>query len=194
MTRRENTRNRRSAHLTERSIVLVVCGAESTEPQYLRGLKKWLHRPSLKLEVKKKGGADPGGLVRYAAKIRDHSYYDEVWCVTDVDEYNLADAVAQAKRSGIQLAISNPCFEYWLLLHFEDCRAYMEKYEEVKPRLRRYVPGYDKTSLHFNDFSSGVLEAVKRAERGCPDGWMAHEINPSTGIWRLVSQVTSDGE
>jgi hypothetical protein len=50
---------------------------------------------------------------------------DEVWCVFDVDEHpKLAEARDQANANGIQLAVSNPCFELWLLLHFQEHRAH----------------------------------------------------------------------
>ena len=39
----------------------------------------------------------------------------------DVDEHpGISDAKQMARASGIKLAISNPCFELWLLLHFRE--------------------------------------------------------------------------
>ena len=40
--------------------------------------------------------------------------YDQVWCVFDIDEHRLIpEAKQQAVANGIELAISNPCFELW---------------------------------------------------------------------------------
>lgn len=39
----------------------------------------------------------------------------------DVDEHaNLERACVGAARSGIDVAVSSPCFEIWLLWHFQD--------------------------------------------------------------------------
>ena len=34
--------------------------------------------------------------------------------------------VASAGANGIRLAISNPCFELWLILHFQDHTAWLD--------------------------------------------------------------------
>lgn len=47
-----------------------------------------------------------------------------MWCIFDVEwprnHPNLDVAVALARKHGIGLAISNPCFELWLVLHHKD--------------------------------------------------------------------------
>jgi hypothetical protein len=54
--------------------------------------------------------------------------HDQVWCVFDRDEHpNFAKAIDLADRHGINLAISNPCLELWVILHFEDQTAYLER-------------------------------------------------------------------
>ena len=48
---------------------------------------------------------------------------DEVWCVFDVEwpknHPKLNASLQLAHSHGVQTAVSNPCFEYWLVLHFE---------------------------------------------------------------------------
>jgi hypothetical protein len=48
--------------------------------------------------------------VRHAAErqARTTDDFDEIWCVTDVDQYDLEPAVRLAKAKGISLAVSNP--------------------------------------------------------------------------------------
>lgn len=48
---------------------------------------------------------------------------DELWMVIDRDRWNvkmISEIISQCKQKGIGLCISNPCFELWLILHFED--------------------------------------------------------------------------
>ncbi|KDN19011.1 RloB family protein [Amycolatopsis rifamycinica] len=167
-----------------------MCGADQTEPTYLEGLKQARRNPAVTVKVKVKP-ADPDAVVRYAAGIRDRAgdSYDEVWCVVDVDQFDVAKAVTSARRSQVSLAISNPCFEYWLLLHFESCMAPLTCYNDVARRLRRYVPEYDKSALKFADYETGVEVAVERARKPRYAPGTEHQRNPATGVWVLVEKM-----
>lgn len=62
---------------------------------------------------------------------------DECWCVFDVEwprhHPHLAQAIRLAEDHGIRLAISNPCFELWLILHLDDHTSFID----TKPAERR---------------------------------------------------------
>jgi len=174
--------------------VLVVCGAERTEFDYFNVLRK--QRGSLTLRVvvvrQSKGkGKDPEKVVRQAVQrnLDAADSYDEVWCVLDVDEFVLDGAVDAAGDAGVQLAVSNPCFELWLLLHHETCGASLTP-SEVTRRLRRHVPRYDKRSLVFAHFAAGVDDAVERGRR--LDAGTAVGPNPSSGVWLLVDTIMKE--
>jgi hypothetical protein len=73
---------------------------------------------------------------------------EEVWCVFDIDEHPLIpEAKDQARANGIEMAISNPCFELWALLHFQDQRAHIEQ-GKVQQSRRQRMPGYEKRVPH----------------------------------------------
>lgn len=129
-------------------------------------------------------------VVDYARKFRDRTGddYDQVWCVLDVDDFDFGEALAAARRSDINLAISNPCFELWLLLHHAGVTAAMQGASESLLRLKRVVPEYDKADLRFADFAEGIPDAVRRA-RLLFNGDAPLGPNPSTGMWRLVSLI-----
>src|SRR5271165_5586437 len=55
----------------------------------------------------------------------------------------LAEAQQQARDNGIEVAVSNPCFELWALPHFQDQRAHIDRHE-VQRLCRRYMPRYEK--------------------------------------------------
>ncbi|WP_328617639.1 RloB family protein [Amycolatopsis sp. NBC_00355] len=187
MNRRENSSRRRAPFREPHRSILVVCGAKATEPAYFDGLKRSRRNPAVTIKIKSKP-ADPSAVVKYAADLgrRAGAAYDDVWCVVDVDEFDLDKALTAARRLDVRLAISNPCFEYWLLLHFEACAAPLTCYGDVEKRLRRHVPGYHKSALRFDDFAHGVDKAVDRARR--PDA--GHACNPSTQVGLLVEQMS----
>lgn len=181
--------------------ILVLCEGHHTEPQYLRGLRDWCRNPLVEVIVDDEHGV-PLTLVqrakaakldaaRRAARERDdNASYDAVWCVFDTDEHpNLEQARAMAREGGIEVALSNPCFELWLLLHFRESPG-MRGRKEVARMLRKHVASYDKR-VEFAVYRQGYAAAVTRAQRLERDAAADGEDgrNPSTGVHRLAEAV-----
>ncbi|GAB2985940.1 RloB family protein [Saccharothrix stipae] len=101
--------------------------------------------------------------------------------MVDVDHFDIAAALREADRAKVNLAVSDPCFELWLLLHFADHRAHIADYRAARDLLARHVPGYDK-KLDYAVFDPGLERAVARAALLGPD-------NPATTVGRLVQAV-----
>ncbi|WP_443058349.1 RloB family protein [Streptomyces sp. NBC_00775] len=170
--------------------LLIVCGADVTESDYLRGLVAHVANPAVTVRIATKSCA-PSQLIKYAAGQRElsRSDFDEVWCVFDVDEFpDVSRAVSCARDAGIEVAVSNPCFELWLILHFGTHTAYAGSYRELLPHLARHLPRYDKSRLDFRYFVDGWESAIPRARRLAPSG-KEHEVNPATGMWTLVERI-----
>jgi RloB-like protein len=119
--------------------------------------------------------------------------FDEIWCVVDVDEHKrLPEARNLAEKHGVRLAVSNPRFELWALLHFREQHAHIAG-DEVVRLLRGFIPKYDKR-IPCHSLLNGYEKAVQRAkllerlriESDDPHG------NPSTGVWRLVERMRAD--
>lgn len=81
-------------------------------------------------------GVDPKTLVDDATRLlredkkdaKKESYdpFAVVWAVTDVDDFGkngdkLRAAVDKGYRSGVEVIISNPCFDVWLIDHKQSC-------------------------------------------------------------------------
>lgn len=178
MARRENTQSRRGRERTLRpGHVLVVCGGQRTEPDYFRGFAR---ARGARLKVKSKVDS-PENLVGYAAAIFTPDEYDGVWCVVDADEFDIDAARVAAARANVEVAVSEPCFELWLLLHFADHRAHIPNGKAACALLTKHVPGYAK-KLDYSAFDKGVEMAVERAEA-------LGQGNPGTEVWRLVKTV-----
>ncbi|MGH3983670.1 MAG: RloB family protein [Pseudonocardiaceae bacterium] len=116
-----------------------------------------------------------------------------MWCVVDSDEFDLEPAAALAAKLDVRLAVSNPCFELWLLLHHQDCTAPLCDAKAVLRQLTKQVPGYQKNGLRFTDTEVGVPDALRRAERLDPTG-CDHGCDPSSGVWKLVRLIVEGGQ
>ena len=144
---------RRPAFRSPQARFLIVCEGTRTEPGYFRQ-KCHLDRSLVELELSR--GGVPKTLVERAVEMKTAAKrdakskkdrnldYDEVWCVFDIDEHPFVpEAKQQARDNRINTAISNPCFELWILPHFQDQRAYIER-THVQRECRRYLPNYEK--------------------------------------------------
>ena len=180
MARRENSprRGRTPSRISASRVLVVCCG--QTEQAYLDGLKR-LFRPVTVKPVVKVGS--PAQLVRYAAKVRenDRGGFDEYWCVVDVDEFDIEEAVSEAASGGSHCCVQ-PCFEVWLILHFADCRAGISSPKAAAEKLRKHLPGYSKGVLDFTALAENVDRAVERAKA-------LETGNPSTDMWKPVEVV-----
>ena len=133
MSRGKLPKGRPSKKRPRRKRVLIECNGELTETGYFRYLLGQLGISSSLVVVDNgESGKDPVTLVSGAAKraeldrreARRENYdpYAYVWAVTDSDYFeNLAQAQKEARGKGVQLAITNPCFEVWLIDHVKEC-------------------------------------------------------------------------
>jgi hypothetical protein len=97
---------------------------------------------------------------------------DSFWIVCDCDHWvepnhiqNLTHVLQQCRQKGIQVALTNPCFDLWLLLHFADFPADDSlTCDEVADRLRKAAGSYDKRKVYnLKIDDEKVSAAVKRA-------------------------------
>ena len=162
---REPRSARRTPFREPKPKMLIVCEGARTEKQYFEQLSKF-HRNSLVDVIVEGGKGVPLTVVR-AAKVRKEKAisdaksnedeflkYQSVWCVFDVDNHpNIPEARIMAADHGIELAISNPCFELWLLLHHRDCPGELHRHT-AQTMLKDHVAGYDK-HVNFDDYREG---------------------------------------
>jgi hypothetical protein len=111
MTRRENTQHRRLPVRRSRPLVLIVCGAKCTEPQYFRSLRAGLRNQAVDVALKRHARA-PLQVVEYA------SDYDKTRLDFGRFECGVGDAVQRAKvldPSGSRFEL-NPSTSVWRLV------------------------------------------------------------------------------
>lgn len=189
--RRNDSLRRRKPFRAQLPRILIVCEGIVTEKRYFEYLGR-AERISVQLTVQ--AGGTPKALVEKAVELKsaDDGLFDEVWCVFDIDEHPLVpDAKQQARDNGIQLAISNPCFELWALLHFQDQRAEIGR-RQTQRLCRKHIAGYQK-ELPCEELTRRHSVALGRATK--LDQWQSNRgkagSNPSTGVYVLVEKIKS---
>ncbi|RYE75669.1 MAG: RloB domain-containing protein [Myxococcales bacterium] len=157
---------------------LIVEGAE-TEPTYFRSLEARgllpTHRVKLQVLSPPNNASAPLHLEALAedtmARVRREPM-DEVWLVFDVDLQSGSNRVRQihevdqfARQKGWGIAVSNPCFEVWYLLHLtDDLSSINHSCASVETALRRELGSYSKRTTPARCLEQEALtSAIARA-------------------------------
>lgn len=89
------------------------------------------------------------------------------------------------------VAITNPKFEYWLLLHFDEGNDVQTAADCVR-RLKRYLPNFEKNNLGFNYLESkwliSAISNAKKRHKQCQD-W--YTDNHST-VHLLIEKILNE--
>ena len=112
--------------------IVVATEGEITEPEYFTQLAAKNSR--IEVRVLERAGDDKSKSapqyvleqLRNFKKTEAPRKHDTLWLVVDVDRWQGLPEVARAcQQEGFYMAVSNPCFELWLLLHL---RSLLDEY------------------------------------------------------------------
>ena len=193
---------RKGEHIEVLKSFLIACEGECTEPNYINGLVKY----------QKQQHSDPCGVITDLTTMQNWQDYDEKWIVIDRDEVefkgkgfgghtkeNFDNAIKSADENGISVACSNPCFELWIVLHFEYLQSavtrdyvqtkakdllnsvlkknnQIKKVDEMKALKDLYLILKNKTDT-ARKYAAKLEENEKL------------KANPSTGVYRLLDAI-----
>jgi hypothetical protein len=179
---------------------VIFCEGEASEPDYINGLKRLpevRRNNAINVEIDPDQGV-PLTLVQLAiARKEADREVDEFWCVFDVEwprhHPNLRRAIDLARANGIKLAISNPCFELWLILHFEDQRAFLTT--TAAERKSRALDGRVGKRIDPQLYMGARAIAAERADalaaRHLGDQSAFPDDNPSSSMHELLRSIES---
>jgi hypothetical protein len=114
---------------------------------------------------------------------------DMLWLVSDVDRWGdkkLSSVCSQARQRSYNLAISNPCFEVWLTLHFEDINTQDRTCDNFKGRLRIILGSYNGSNLDISAYKPKTKDAVNRSKNLHPSSQQDWPPTLGTHVYRLV--------
>ena len=116
----------------------------------------------------------------------------------DFDEHpNLSQAITEAAQSGIEVAVSNPCFELWLVLHLQDQTAYTTRSAVQRHSARLNLTSGKQLPDGALDILVDAFEIAKQRAKALDqrhqDNGSPPRSNPSTDVWRLVDRLRDAG-
>lgn len=182
-------RERREAFRDARLIVIASEGKD-TERIYFKALAKEYTNPRVHVHILERSEAEQNNSSpeHVLEQLNDYkSQYeleadDELWLVVDKDRWTeamLSRVAAECSQEvAMHMALSNPCFELWLLLHIEDSalltpeeqKQWIENRRKsknddpyLKVRLRQKMGSYHESSYDALALIAHVEDAIERA-------------------------------
>ena len=138
------------------------------------------------------------------ARLLDYEHHpdDELWMLLDTDHCirgshleGFLGALREAKRKGVKVALSKPCFELWLLLHHIDESEVgdLALAADVASKLRAVHGEYNKTNLKAVHYPlDSVTEAHGRAKRlDAAVGGGEIPSGNTTRVYQLLEAIVS---
>lgn len=178
-----------------RKLFVIACEGEKTEPQYFFIFNDPQSVISVRCISKARDSSPPQVLRRLKEHLSRERLRpsDEAWLVVDKDMWTdgqLEQLHAWSlERSNYGFALSNPKFEYWLLLHFEDGRGITSS-RVCTERLRRHLPdlskGIDVRKITRERVDDAIHRARARDVPPCND-W-PRDMGRTT-VYKLVESI-----
>ena len=168
LSKKRNKQSRREKPM----IIITAEGRNETEAKYFNGFRT-ADCPYI-IKFHKAGHlTDPTKLAesirkRWDVEDADVRTGDMAFVIVDLDNKESKAKEIQrleAKNSIEKFIVSNPSFEVWYLLHYEySTRSYMNA-DAVIRELKKYCPGYEKTSDMYPLLKDKMGEAIDNAEK-----------------------------
>lgn len=205
--RREEDLKRRKASREPYDRVLIVCEGLKTEPNYLGELIDDLKLNTANISVDGSCGSSPKSVLEHAEKFfqqekKKGDSYDRIFCVFDKDSHgvhydNTIEKIKNHSTKDIFQAINSiPCFEYFLLLHFEYTeKPYYPKQNKsvcdcVIQDLWTHIPQYAKANTGLYDLTKDKLQtAIGHCKRALDSAQKTATDNPTTQMHHLVEYL-----
>jgi hypothetical protein len=200
---RSNFKRRRAVRDPKRRF-LIVCEGKNAEPLYFKALERVSNTiidlipaagtPDAIAKTAIHEAEARGVIGRGRRKLVWYERTDEVWAVFDRDEhYHYEDAIRLCEEHGICVGRSNPCFEIWLILHFQDFQK-PDGRDAVLAHLCDVCPSYKKgkgRETNFDQIIQNLETAEKRAEAQLEKrkGEGTEFGPPSTTVFRLTKSI-----
>ncbi len=189
--------------------VWAIVGDGSIEQIYFQHLKneESLRDIDIRPELPSRSGKG-GGFMKVFASVDNQVKlgYDKVFCLIDLDkvieegkqvQYEREKSKARAK--GVVVLENNPCFEFWLLLHFKTSGRHFTCCDDVVRDLKRHLPSYLKTLEYHRRENLYKKLKVQMIEKAIPNAKQLErdrkekdDRHPRGEVYKLIEQLLEE--
>jgi len=205
--------------------IIIITEGKTTEPQYFNIFNNDIeNKEFISIKILPPEDENNDGVLKDSFKARmqkcldvlknddDFEYGDEICIVIDTDkcikgthQKNLKEIIKFAKDNKCLLAISNPCFEIWLYLHFDNFtkeekdyfktlkNRYTEKNKYIIKLLKKKNIGFKKNNIKvelFNDKNiQDALERSKKLDSKKNNYPTNSDDCPQTQVYKIVEKI-----
>lgn len=179
-----------------RDASLVVIASEDTHAVRAYFMRFQPRRVQFRVLPTENGKSAPQHILEKLDEFRSEFHLvegDQLWYCGDTDHWvaanhvgNLVQVLQRCLKAGYHVALSNPCFELWLLLHFMEMPAEAGKCQDICKKLSMAAGGYSKSrGCHTPITSEMVHRALERAAKS-DAGTAEIPATPTTRIYRIL--------
>ena len=122
-----------------------------TEENYIKTLQK-IYDKSASIENCKGGGAKSVLLKAEDMIISEAEYYNSFIIIYDLDTYSTLDEQLKSKiqnTDNVNILELDPCFENWLLLHFQSKKIKTINCDKCIAALKKHISNYEKNNFRL---------------------------------------------
>lgn len=176
----------RPSGIRDAKLIIIATEGTQTERIYFEDMASplYYYNPRVHVEVlaRQATASSPEHVLQELHEFRRQYHlnqYDELWLVVDRDRWEmamLASVSAQCQQAKYLMAVSNPCFELWLLLHLKSLDEYSgEVLDEFRINQKKgnrsrleielvsLLNGYNKSRPNTAYFLPHIEMAIRRA-------------------------------
>jgi hypothetical protein len=178
---------KRQSNVRDPKLIIIATEGKCSEKQYFEALRVRRGKTNIHIHVlaTQDNRSSPDSVLQRLNEFK--SYYslkesrDELWMVIDVDKWGdskLSNIARRCKQKGYFLAVSNPCFELWLLMHVKKLSDYSDhELEKIKDnektgsrtylevKLIEVFGTYNKSKLIPGRYIPHIESAIDEAKR-----------------------------
>lgn len=179
---------------------ILIVGEGICEQLYFKQLSLLDVFKDIHIESKTPPHPMPTDIVNRAYALKRDADYDAVWCIFDMDKEkenpeNYKEALKKAQDKMINVAKVFPCFELWLLLHFNESFKPYSNYKEIIKDLKKEILDYDKNEKYYqtkilpilleNKLEDAIQNCIKLEEHN-----IKHQTKSSIcDIYKIIQNI-----
>ena len=164
-----------------RPTFFVFCEGE-TEEQYITYLRS-KYRIPIVLDAKIAGNRITKTYIENYKKGKPGHEKDRDYLVYDIDAPRMLEKLQ--KIPDVELIASNPCFEIWLLMHFQEQKGELNS-RECEEKLAQHIGNYKKGEINKTLRKQLDSKQEKAVNRACK---LKAYKNPSTRVHHLIKAI-----